>query len=47
MMSLEELAEVMRLAISPAILISAVGLLLLSMTNRFGRVIDRARLLAR
>ncbi len=29
------------------ILISGVGLLLLSMTNRLGRVIDRARMLAR
>ena len=29
------------------ILISGVGLLLLSMTNRFGRVVDRSRALAR
>ena len=34
-------------AVSPVILISAYGLLLLSMTNRLGRAIDRARLLAR
>ena len=33
-------------AISPVILISGVGLLILSMTNRFGRVIDRARTLS-
>jgi sterol desaturase/sphingolipid hydroxylase (fatty acid hydroxylase superfamily) len=37
----------LQLAISPAVLISACGLLLLSMTNRLGRVVDRARLLAR
>jgi multidrug efflux pump subunit AcrB len=34
------------MAIGPVILISGVGLLLLSMTNRLGRVIDRSRLLA-
>jgi hypothetical protein len=33
-------------AIGPVILISGVGLLLLSMTNRLGRAIDRARGLA-
>lgn len=33
-------------AVSPVILISAYGLLLLSMTNRLGRAIDRARALA-
>lgn len=31
------------LAIGPAILVSGVGLLLLSMTNRFGRVMDLTR----
>jgi hypothetical protein len=31
------------MAVGPVILISGVGLLLLSMTNRFGRVVDRAR----
>lgn len=34
-------------AVSPVILISAYGLLLLSMTNRLCRAIDRARQLAR
>jgi len=38
-----ELIPVLQVAIGPVILISGVGLLLLSMTNRFGRVIDRAR----
>jgi hypothetical protein len=37
--------EALQLAVSPAILISACGLLLLSMTNRLGRAIDRARIL--
>ena len=35
--------EALQLAISPVILISAYGMLLLSMTNRLGRAIDRAR----
>ncbi len=34
------------MAVGPVILISGVGLLLLSMTNRLGRVIDRTRLVA-
>jgi hypothetical protein len=38
--------EALQLAVSPVILISAYGLLLLSMTNRLGRAIDRARQLA-
>lgn len=32
-------------SIGPVILISGVGLLMLSMTNRFARIIDRSRLL--
>ena len=35
--------QALQLAVSPVILISAYGLLLLSMTNRLGRAIDRAR----
>ncbi len=42
-----ELVPVLQLAIGPVILISGVGLLLLTMTNRFGRIIDRSRQLAR
>lgn len=42
-MRFSELIPVLQMAIGPVILISGVGLLLLSMTNRFGRVIDRAR----
>jgi hypothetical protein len=34
-------------SIAPVIVISGVGLLLLSMTNRYSRVIDRARALTR
>ncbi|TWU39280.1 DUF2721 domain-containing protein [Novipirellula artificiosorum] len=45
-MSLHELIPILQFAIGPVILISGVGLILLSMTNRIGRVIDRARLLA-
>lgn len=42
-MTLTNLIPVLQLAIGPAILISGVGLILMSMTNRFGRVIDRSR----
>ena len=45
--SVTELVPVLQTAIGPVILISGVGLLLLSMTNRLGRVIDRTRLLAK
>ena len=37
---------ILQTAIGPVILISGIGLLLLTMTNRLGRVIDRARVLA-
>lgn len=45
--SLGDLIPVLQTAIGPVILVSGVGLLLLSMTNRYGRVIDRARDLIR
>ncbi|MFL5328876.1 MAG: DUF2721 domain-containing protein [Gemmataceae bacterium] len=41
------LIEALQLSISPVILISACGMLLLVMTNRLGRAIDRARTVAR
>src|SRR5687768_5836100 len=44
---LEQLVPILQLAIGPVILISGVGLLLLTLTNRFGRLLDRARLLNR
>jgi hypothetical protein len=37
----------LQVAIGPVILISGVGLLLLTLTNRYGRTIDRARQLVR
>jgi Protein of unknown function (DUF2721) len=40
---LQNLVPTLQVAIGPVILISGVGLLLLSMTNRLGRTIDRAR----
>ena len=43
--SVAELIPVLQTAIGPVILISGVGLLLLTMTNRLGRAIDRARIL--
>ncbi len=43
--ALTQLVPILQLAIGPVILISGVGLLLLTMTNRFGRVLDRSRLL--
>ncbi|MCW8133151.1 MAG: DUF2721 domain-containing protein [Planctomycetota bacterium] len=46
-MPLSDLIPTLQLSIGPAILISGVGLILLSMTNRFGRVIDRSRLMTR
>jgi hypothetical protein len=41
--SVHELIPVLQVAIGPVILISGVGLLLLTLTNRYGRTIDRAR----
>lgn len=42
-----ELIPVLQVAIGPVILISGVGLLLLTLANRFGRAVDRSRILAR
>jgi hypothetical protein len=38
-----QLVVILSASIAPVIMISGVGLLLLSMTNRYSRVIDRAR----
>jgi hypothetical protein len=43
-MLLNDLMTTLQLSIGPVILISGVGLILLSMSNRFARVIDRSRL---
>jgi len=45
-LSINELIPVLQTAIGPVILISGVGLLLLTMTNRLGRTIDRVRTMA-
>jgi hypothetical protein len=44
---LTEFVPVLQIALGPVILISGVGLLLLSMTNRLGRAIDLSRVLSR
>jgi uncharacterized membrane protein YqjE len=44
---LSQLIPVLQVAIGPVILISGVGLLLLTLSNRFGRAIDRSRQLGR
>ncbi len=43
--SVAQLIPVLQTAIGPMILISGIGLLLLTMTNRLGRAIDRTRAL--
>jgi len=43
--SVSQLIPLLQTAIGPVILISGIGLLLLTMTNRYGRVIDRSRML--
>lgn len=45
--TVSDLIPVLQIAVGPVVLISGIGLLLLSMTNRLGRVIDRGRSLAR
>jgi hypothetical protein len=45
--AIARLTHILQLSITPVALISGVGLLLLSMTNRMGRVMDRARHLGR
>uniref|UniRef100_Q3ARJ6 DUF2721 domain-containing protein n=1 Tax=Chlorobium chlorochromatii (strain CaD3) TaxID=340177 RepID=Q3ARJ6_CHLCH len=44
-MTIKELVPLLQTAIGPMILVSGLGLLLLSMTNRLGRIIDRSRTL--
>jgi hypothetical protein len=38
-----DLVPVLQTAIGPVVMVSGVGLLLLTMTNRLGRVVDRAK----
>jgi len=42
---LTDLVRILQLAVGPTILVSGVGMVMLSMTNRFSRLIDRSRLL--
>ncbi len=44
---INQLIPVLQIAIGPVILISGVGLLLLTLSNRFGRAVDRSRQLGR
>jgi hypothetical protein len=43
--TLSELIPILQISIGPVILISGIGLLLLTISNRLGRTIDRARIL--
>ena len=45
--TVNDVVPVLQIAVGPVIVISGVGLLLLTMTNRLGRTIDRARQLCR
>lgn len=45
-MILADLINTLQLSIGPVILISGVGLILLSLTNRLGRIVDRTRQLS-
>lgn len=42
-----QLIHILQVSVAPIALVSGIGLLILSMTNRLGRVIDRGRALAR
>jgi len=44
---LSQLIPVLQVAVGPVIFISGIGLLLLTMTNRLGRAVDRSRQLGR
>lgn len=46
-MHFSTLIPTLQLAVGPVILISGIGLLLLGMSNRYGRTIDRTREIAR
>ena len=42
----EHVLQVIQAAIAPVVLISGVGLLLLTLSNRLGRIVDRTRIVA-
>jgi len=43
---INEFIKILQISISPAVLISGVGLLVLSLVNRFAHTLDRARMLS-
>jgi len=45
--TVSQLIPVLQVAVGPVVLVSGIGLLILSMTNRLGRIIDRGRALYR
>lgn len=47
MLTVAQIIPILQLATGPVVLISGISLLILSMTNRLGRVIDRGRALVR
>src|SRR5689334_17537322 len=47
MMTIETFGKLLQFSISPIAVISGASLLLLSITNRLGRTIDRSRILVR
>jgi len=46
-MPISSVVQILTASIAPVIVISGVGLLLLSISNRYGRALDRARLIMR
>jgi hypothetical protein len=44
-MPVSDLIPILQTAIGPVILISGIGLILLTMTNRPGRIVDRSRIM--
>jgi hypothetical protein len=46
LLATSSLLPVIQLAITPVILISGMGALMLTLTNRMGRIVDRTRILA-
>src|SRR6266498_5118800 len=44
--TINQLIQLLQVAIGPVVLTSGIGLLIVSMTNRLGRVMDRGRQLA-
>lgn len=45
MHDISELGKILQNSVSPVVLISGIGLLILSLTNRYARTIDRTRVL--